>query len=58
MVRVIHGKGTGTLRQVVGEYLDEHPDVRSHSIAAQSEGGLGVTIALLGQKRPATSEPG
>jgi len=57
-VRVIHGKGTGTLRQVVGEYLAEHPDVRSHSIAAQSEGGLGVTIALLGQKRSATEEPG
>jgi DNA mismatch repair protein MutS2 len=57
-VRVIHGKGTGTLRQAVGEYLDEHPDVRSHAIAAQSEGGLGVTIALLGQKRPATEGPG
>ncbi len=57
-VRVIHGKGTGTLRQVVGEYLDEHPDVRSHHIADQSEGGLGVTIALLGQKRSATEGPG
>jgi DNA mismatch repair protein MutS2 len=57
MVRVIHGKGTGVLRQAVGEYLDEHPDVRSHYIAPQSEGGLGVTIALLGQKRPATSGP-
>jgi DNA mismatch repair protein MutS2 len=58
-VRIVHGKGTGTLRQMVGEYLDEHPDVRGHYVAEQSEGGIGATIALLGAKKsgPATSTP-
>ncbi len=51
-VRVIHGRGLGILRQAVGEYLDEHPNVRSHYIAEQSQGGLGVTICLLGARKP------
>lgn len=50
-VRVIHGRGMGILRQAVGEYLDEHPDVRSRYIAEQSEGGLGVTVVLLGKRK-------
>ncbi len=50
-VRLIHGKGTGVLRQAVTDYLDEHPEVRGHFIAEQSEGGVGATIALLGPKR-------
>lgn len=50
-VRVIHGRGMGILRQAVGEYLDEHPDVRSRYIAQQSEGGLGVTVVLLGKRK-------
>ncbi|RJQ08741.1 MAG: hypothetical protein C4551_04815, partial [Bacillota bacterium] len=51
-VRIIHGKGTGVLRQAVSEYLDDHPDVRSHYIAPQSEGGTGATIAVLAGARP------
>jgi len=57
-VRIIHGKGTGTLRQVVGEFLDEHTNVRGHYMAEQSEGGLGATIALLGPKSAGPSGPG
>ncbi|MFC2033926.1 Smr/MutS family protein [Chloroflexota bacterium] len=44
-VRIIHGKGTGTLRYVVREQLDKHPLVKSYRPAVYGEGGAGVTIA-------------
>ena len=46
-VRVIHGKGTGTLRQVTREYLGEHPLVKSYRPGGYGEGGAGVTIVTL-----------
>lgn len=46
-VRVIHGKGTGTLRQVAREALSVHPLVKSFRPAFLHEGGEGVTIAEL-----------
>jgi DNA mismatch repair protein MutS2 len=46
-VRVVHGKGTGTMRQVVREMLSGHPLVRSFETAAANEGGEGVTVAHL-----------
>ena len=46
-VRVVHGKGTGTLRQVVREALAENPLVTSFKPGAREEGGDGVTIAQL-----------
>jgi DNA mismatch repair protein MutS2 len=46
-VRIIHGKGTGTLRQVVREELHNHPLVKSFRAGQQGEGGSGVTIAYL-----------
>lgn len=45
--RVIHGKGTGTLRQAVQQYLKENPVVKSAYIAEQNEGGLGATVVEL-----------
>jgi DNA mismatch repair protein MutS2 len=45
--RVIHGKGTGVLRQAVQKYLKDHPAVRSVAFAEQNEGGLGATVAEL-----------
>jgi len=43
-VRVIHGKGTGALRQAVGDQLANHPLVKSFRPAEFDEGGGGVTI--------------
>ncbi len=45
--RIVHGKGTGALRQVVQEQLTGHPLVRSFRNGEAGEGGDGVTIAML-----------
>lgn len=42
---VIHGKGTGKLREGVHEFLKHHPQIKKYNIAEQKEGGSGVTIA-------------
>ena len=49
-VRIIHGKHGGVLRQAVHDYLKEHPFVKEFYIADYHEGGIGVTIAILGKK--------
>ncbi len=46
-VRIIHGKGTGALRNVVREYLAGHPAVGRHELAPLNEGGDGATVAYL-----------
>ncbi len=46
-VRIIHGKGTGKLRQAVRESLGGNPHVRSFEAGGVSEGGDGVTVAKL-----------
>ncbi|MFP3879743.1 MAG: endonuclease MutS2 [Dehalococcoidia bacterium] len=43
-VRIIHGFGTGTVRQIVREHLVSHPLVASFRPGEQGEGGDGVTI--------------
>jgi DNA mismatch repair protein MutS2 len=43
-VRIIHGIGTGTVRQIVRETLASHPLATSFQPGEQSEGGDGVTI--------------
>jgi DNA mismatch repair protein MutS2 len=49
-VRVIHGKGTGRLRQVIREALQEHVNVAGFEQGADNEGGEGVTIVHLNTK--------
>ena len=46
-VRVIHGKGTGTMKGAVADYLSKHPLVKRHYAASPAEGNGGVTIAEL-----------
>lgn len=48
-VRIIHGKGTGALRQVVREELRNSPVVERSAAAASNEGGEGATVAHLRQ---------
>lgn len=43
-VTLIHGKGTGVLRDVVQKYLAKHPFVASFRLGTYQEGGTGVTI--------------
>ena len=46
-VRVVHGKGTGTLRQAIHRALVKHPLVKSYRLGGYIEGGAGVTIVNL-----------
>lgn len=46
-VRIIHGKGTGRLRQAVREALKGHTYVKSFEEGGDKEGGEGVTVAKL-----------
>jgi DNA mismatch repair protein MutS2 len=46
-VRLVHGKGTGTLRKVIRELLAAHPLVESFRDGDPSEGGAGATVAAL-----------
>ncbi|MCS6863098.1 MAG: Smr/MutS family protein, partial [Abditibacteriales bacterium] len=46
-VRIVHGKGTGALREAIHAYLRHHPSVTSFHTADLSDGGDGVTVAHL-----------
>jgi DNA mismatch repair protein MutS2 len=43
-LRVVHGKGTGRMRQAVRDMLAHHPLVKGFDFAAPNEGGEGVTV--------------
>ena len=45
-VRIIHGKGTGTLRRQVRQILETHPHVARYNKATDAS-GWGATIAHL-----------
>jgi DNA mismatch repair protein MutS2 len=46
-VRIVHGMGTGALRQAISELLSSHPHVSHFESARHSEGGRGVTVVTL-----------
>jgi len=46
-VRIIHGVATGTVRQIVRQFLASYPLVESFRSGKREEGGDGVTIVKL-----------
>lgn len=49
-VRVVHGKGTGVLRQAVREELARHPLVKLFRSGDYGEGGAGVTMVEMASR--------
>jgi len=49
-VRIVHGKGTGILRQAVHEVLAKHPLVKSFRLGDYGEGDYGVTVVELSSR--------
>lgn len=49
-LRIIHGKGIGTLRETVHALLRRNPQVERFQLAAQNEGSWGATIVWLRSK--------
>lgn len=44
VVRIVHGKGTGALRNGIHKFLKNHPHVKSFRVGTFGEGEMGVTI--------------
>ncbi|MFP4499120.1 MAG: endonuclease MutS2 [Vulcanimicrobiota bacterium] len=46
-ITIVHGKGTGVLRNAVKDYLKDHSRIKSYRDGELHEGGWGVTIVKL-----------
>jgi len=46
-IRIVHGKGRGTLRRIVHSILDKHPRVVSYRHEGGSGGSWGATVVDL-----------
>ncbi len=51
-VRVVHGKGTGTLRETVHAHLRRSPGVAGFTLGDESTGGWGATLVALKPDSP------
>ena len=47
IVKVVHGHGTGALKDAVQQWLQKSPLVKRQYFASHGDGGFGVTIAEL-----------
>jgi len=54
-VRIVHGKGTGTLRRHVHGILARMPEVDRYALAGETGGGWGATLVTL---KPGDLKPG
>jgi len=50
-VRIIHGKGKGTLRTITHSVLAQHDDVASYTLGDETSGQWGATVVMLEPKR-------
>lgn len=46
-ISIVHGKGTGTLRAAIREFLADHPLVREYRDGDPLEGGTGLTVVTM-----------
>ena len=46
-VEIIHGKGTGALREGLQPYFKNHKLIKKTRVGAYNEGGTGVTVVQL-----------
>lgn len=51
-LRIVHGKGKGTLRRTVHAVLERHPDVETFAIAGGALGGSGAWGATIARLKP------
>lgn len=56
-IRIIHGKGTGTLRRTVHAVLQKLPEVLSFRLADESTGSWGATLVSLKNPSGFTQQP-